>query len=386
MRVLIRADASVLIGTGHIMRCLTLAEALRERGAECQFICRDHEGHLLEKILQRGFYAYCLPLANNFVEPHNSDVNQELSHLAWLGSDWATDAAKTKGCANGDIVDWVIVDHYALDIRWEKAIRPICHRLMVIDDLADRLHDCDILLDQNFYRNQDQRYQGLLPKHCKTLLGPTFVLLNREFEKARKGLRIRDGVVKNIVVFFGGSDPKNQTQTVLAALKKLNMPDISVDVIVGPINSNRRAIKLFCDQLPSVRYHYNVSNMAELIVRADLGIGAGGYSMWERCYLGLPTITVVIAENQVRVTEDVAELGAIDYLGSTHSLGVDDYASAISSMISNPRRLKNISDVALDMMQKNTMISVVDEILNFPQQDSASDRPRSNSATLTNQS
>jgi UDP-2,4-diacetamido-2,4,6-trideoxy-beta-L-altropyranose hydrolase len=365
MRVLFRADASVHIGTGHIMRCLTLADALRERGAECQFVCREHEGHLIENILKRNFYVHRLPLVKNFVEPNNSIFKHEPSHIAWLGSDWTTDAEKTKDCTNGSVVDWVIVDHYALDIKWEKSIRQICQGLMVIDDLADRLHDCDILLDQNFYLNKEWRYQGLLPKHCKTLLGSDFFLLSTEFEKARMGLRKRDGTVNHIAVFFGGSDSNNQTQIVLAALKKLNMSGISVDVIVGPINQNRDVIKLICDQMPGVSYHCNISNMSELIIKADLGIGAGGYAMWERCYLGLPTITVVVAEHQVSVTKDVAELGAIEYLGSSDSLGVDDYARAISTFISNPLRLKNISAVALAMMNKSTTTMVVDELLNF---------------------
>lgn len=365
MRVLFRTDASVRIGSGHIMRCLILAEALGERGAECQFVCREHEGHLIEKILKRGFFVHRLPLVKSFVEPHNLISNHEPSHLAWLGSDWTTDAEKTKNCTNGNVVDWVIVDHYALDIRWEKSIRPICKRLMVIDDLADRLHYCDILLDQNFYLNKEWRYQGLLQKPCKTLLGPDFLLLSTAFEKARVGLRKRDGTVNRIVVFFGGSDSSNQTQVVLAALKKLNMSGILIDVIVGPINQNKRVIQLICDQLPNVNCYYNISNMSELIVKADLGIGAGGYAMWERCYLGLPTITVVVAKNQLSVTKDVAELGAIEYLGSSDSLGVDDYANAISALISNPLRLKKISDTALAMINKGATKMVVDELLNF---------------------
>jgi UDP-2,4-diacetamido-2,4,6-trideoxy-beta-L-altropyranose hydrolase len=381
LRVIFRTDASVCIGIGHVMRCLTLAEALKDRGAECCFICRKHEGNLLEQIRQRGFDAYDLPVAAEFAESIGSGANQYSGQSAWLGSDWATDAAQTKAGAGGTGVDWVIVDHYALDERWERAIRPICQRLMVIDDLADRSHDCDLLLDQNFYLDQDLRYQELLPKHCKTLLGPAYVLLRPEFEKTRKGLRTRDGTVKRILVFFGGSDPENQTRTVLAALKKMNTPDISVDVVVGHTNPNRHSIQVLCGQLPDVTYFCNVSNMAELIANADLGIGAGGSAMWERCYLGLPTITVVFAENQVRTTEDVAQLGAIEYLGWTNLLGEDDYERAISRLIATPQRLKQITDAALAVVQKQTTSSAVDEILNFQQQDSVSDSSRSMRAT-----
>lgn len=367
-RIIFRADASVRIGMGHVMRCLTLAEALRERGAECQFISREHEGHLLEQIRLRGFHVYGLSVP----ESAGSDASQQLDQYAWLKLDWVTDAEQTKACSN-ELVDWLIVDHYELDSRWEMAVRSICRKLMVIDDLADRPHDCDVLLDQNFYRDQDQRYQGLLPKQCKALLGPAYVLLRPEFEKARQGIRMRDGIVKRILIFFGGSDPKNQTRTVLAALEKVNSSEISVDVVVGHTNPNRHSIKELCDQLKDVTYHCNVSNMAELIVNADLGIGAGGSAMWERCYLGLPTITVAFAENQVRTTEDVAQLGAIEYLGWSDSLGAVDYERAISRLIANPQRLKQISDAALDVVQKQPTISVAQEILNFQQQEAVSD-------------
>lgn len=383
LRVIFRTDASVRIGIGHVMRCLTLAEALRELGAECRFICREHEGHLLKQIRQRGFDAYGLPVAAGVSESIGLDEQHVSGQSDWLGADWATDAAQTIVSAGGTAVDWLIVDHYALDARWERAIRPICHRLMVIDDLADRQHDCDVLLDQNYYRNQDQRYQGLLPKHCNTLLGPAYVLLRPEFEKARQGLRTRDGIVKRMVVFFGGSDPKNQTRVVLAALKNVKTPDISVDVVVGHTNPNRQLIQVLCDQLPAVTYHCNVSNMAELMVNADLGIGAGGSAMWERCYLGLPTITVVFAENQVRTTEDVAQLGAIEYLGWTNLLGEDDYERAISRLIANPQRLKQISDAALAVVQKQTTSSVAHEILNCQQQDSATYSSHSTCGTFS---
>ncbi len=383
LRVVFRTDASIHIGIGHVMRCLTLAEELRARGAECQFICSEHEGHLLEQIRLRGFDAYGLPICSDSFASSDSVQEKDRQQSECLGSDWVTDAAQSQVGAGDTAVDWIIVDHYSLDARWESAMRPLCHRLMVIDDLANRPHDCDVLLDQNFYRDQDKRYQGLLPNQCKTLLGPAYILLRPEFEKARQGLRVRDGFVKRMLVFFGGSDPKNQTRTVLAALEKMNATDISVDVVVGHTNPNRNSIQVLCQQLPGVTYHCNVSNMAELIVNADMGIGAGGSAMWERCYLGLPTITVVFAENQVRTTEDVARIGAIEYLGWTDSLGVDEYVRAISSLIANPQRLKQISDAALEVVQKQTTSLVADEILSFHQQVSACHSSLSRSATVT---
>lgn len=364
MQITFRVDASLQMGTGHVMRCLTLAQALRERGADCRFVCREHPGHLIQSIRGLGFEVMALPLGSESSNLDGDNADQ-LTHAPWLGATWRSDAAQTIQALGEDRPDWVVEDHYALDARWESELRPYCGKIMVIDDLADRDHNCDLLLDQNFYFNKDLRYQGLIPTPSKTLLGPAYVLLRPEFAEARQVLRVRNGVVKNILVFFGGSDLKDQTRIVLTALERINRLDISVDVIVGHTNPNRHSIQALCDHLPDVTYHCNVSNMAELIVNADLGIGAGGSAMWERCYLGLPTITVVSAENQVRTTEDVAQLGAIEYLGWADSLKATDYERTISSLINNSQKLKRISDTALAVVQQKTTNSVVDEILNF---------------------
>lgn len=325
------------------MRCLTLADALRQHGALCEFICRAHLGNLIDFIRQRGFNVHELP----------------------PGDDWVIDVEQTKVGIGSERLDWLVVDHYALDERWEKALRPLCQRLMVIDDLADRPHDCDLLLDQNYYCDQDVRYEKLLPKFCTTLLGPSYVLLRPEFYAVKQKLKVRDGVVKRILIFFGGSDPERQTEMVLIALERLGRKDILVDVIVGPANEHTDSIRALCNRLPFANYLYSVSNMAELIEKADLGVGAGGSAMWERCYLGLPTITVVFAENQVHTTKDVAQLGAIEYLGWTDSLNVDDYVCAISDLISNPLRVKQITCAALSIVQKETTIAVVNALLRF---------------------
>jgi UDP-2,4-diacetamido-2,4,6-trideoxy-beta-L-altropyranose hydrolase len=236
---------------------------------------------------------------------------------------------------------------------------------MVIDDLADRSHDCDLLLDQNYYHNQRQRYEGLLSEQCLALLGPSYVLLRPEFAEAKKQSKERDGTIKHILVFFGGSDPTNQTEVVLTALQQFHKSDISIDVVVGLTNTNRMVIQKLCEKLPNAAYHCSVSNMAELILKADLGIGAGGSTMWERCYLGLPTITVVSAPNQVHTTEDLANVGAIEYLGWSDLLSPNEYACAIKAAIANPRRIKQISDVALGVMNATATTTAVDEMCNL---------------------
>jgi UDP-2,4-diacetamido-2,4,6-trideoxy-beta-L-altropyranose hydrolase len=368
LKIFFRTDASVSIGMGHVMRCLTLARALRDRGAECHFICREVPNYSFDAIRQAGFEATVLSLP---VHKHTADPTSDkaiFSDIKWISTDWSWDVTQTISAIQYERPDWLIVDHYFLDARWERAIRPFCNRLMVIDDLADRSHDCDILLDQNFYLDLHKRYQGLVPEHCKKMLGPTYFLLRSEFDEKRVSLRVRDGKVRRILIFFGGTDSKNQSKTALEAAVQLGRSDISVDLVVGQNNPNRHSIKKLCDQLPGVSFHCNVENMAELIANADLGIGAGGSAMWERCYLGLPTITVVVAENQVRSTQDVDQLGAIAYIGSAESLSVIDYKHAIHDLIDRPQRLRHMSNVAFAIGQNRKASSVIEEILKLSQE------------------
>jgi len=337
MRVVFRTDASSQIGIGHVMRCLTLADKLRDRGSEVIFICAEMQGDMNKPILEKGFPVFPVTLG----------TNSGLDNY-----DWKTDAAMTNDTLidlNG--VDWLIVDHYALGLEWETAIRPYIKHIMVIDDLADRKHDCDLLLDQNYYRDQENRYQDLLPDHCVTLLGPANVLLRSEFTNAMKKLRKRDGSVQRILVFFGGGDLTNQTRNVVKALKLLDNHEINMDIVVGMANPSRNVIQALCEGMLNVSFHCQVTNMAELIHNADLGIGAGGSAMWERCCLGLPTITVVTAENQEKTTVDVDSVGAIEYLGWYNELGSEDYARAITRMIENPLRLIQIGEAAFSILQ-----------------------------------
>jgi UDP-2,4-diacetamido-2,4,6-trideoxy-beta-L-altropyranose hydrolase len=254
-----------------------------------------------------------------------------------------------------DGIDWVVVDHYDLDIKWEKAIRPFTYHLFVIDDLADRMHECDLLLDQNYYLDLESRYNNLAPSYSSKLLGPSFVLLRDEFISQKITLRKRDGLIKRILVFFGSSDPTNQTNRVLDALMLLNLNKVLIDVVVGMSNPFRDSIKAYCDQYSALNFYCQVSNIAELMSNADLAIGAGGSAMWERCYLGLPTITVVFAKNQECTTQDVSKTGAIKYLGWFDKINVTDYVESIRYFISHPEYARQMSNLALSIVQTATV-------------------------------
>jgi UDP-2,4-diacetamido-2,4,6-trideoxy-beta-L-altropyranose hydrolase len=200
MRIAFRADASPQMGTGHVMRCLTLADALKGRGAQSTFICRPHAGHLLDLIKQRGHEAIVLsPADDAFTAPADP------FHAKWLGTDWASDAAQTEQSLGNQVVDWLVVDHYALDCRWEQEMRPHTRRIMAIDDLADRPHDSDLLLDQNLGRTA-QDYCGLLSSHTQTLIGPSYALLRPEFIQWREySLQRRaQPQLKHLLITMGG--------------------------------------------------------------------------------------------------------------------------------------------------------------------------------------
>ena len=260
----------------------------------------------------------------------------------------ATIAALPGSFSSG--ICWLIVDHYGLDAKWETRMRPVVRKIMVIDDLANRPHDCDLLLDQNFYDGFESRYDVLVSDSTRRLLGPTYVLLRPEFSSARKKLRQRDGTIRRILVFFGGSDPTNQTLCALKGIDALQRPDILVDAVVGSANPHRDEVRAYCESRSWANFHCQISNMAELITAADLGIGAGGAAMWERCALGLPTLTVTFADNQVRTTQDVAKVGAIAHLGWSSNLSSADYTNAILAFLDRPDDLLCISAKALELI------------------------------------
>lgn len=362
-KAFIRTDASVEIGAGHVMRCLTLADVLKTNGARCSFICHDYEGHLFDEILRRGYEVCVLSSRETKTNPHDLEVNKSGGRKSSLGLDWKFDAFESKRCIGSAKADLVVVDHYNLGAGWESELRGSCKKIMVIDDLANRVHNCDILLDQNYYVNMDERYVNLVPEKCIVLLGPNYVLLRPEFEEAKKRVRQRDGSVKRIMVFFGGSDPTMQTAKVIGALNMLNISGILVDVVVGQNNPNKIWINNICS-LSNFKFHCNISNMAELALNADLGIGAGGSATWERCYLGLPTITVAVAENQVRTSKDLAQLGAISYLGWHDEIESGDYLFEIQRLIDNPQQLRHITDAALKIIDNRSMDLLVRCLIN----------------------
>lgn len=312
MKIVFRCDASLQIGTGHVMRCLTLANALTEQGAKCYFICREHKGNLLDLIQQRGYPTYSLAIETELQAKKENTL--KLAHATWLGASQQHDALLCDGLLQSLQPDWLIVDHYSLDERWETKLRPHCKRIMVIDDLADRYHNCDLLLDQTFSRDIED-YVQWVPKHCQLLCGANYALLRSEFAQWRKySLEHRKaGQLEHLLINLGGIDKDNITTQILKGLQKSALPEhCKITVVMGPTAPWIKSVKNQAALMAwKTEVKTGVSNMAELMANSDLAIGAAGSTSWERCCLGLPTIMIVLAENQRQIAKNLEQANAV---------------------------------------------------------------------------
>lgn len=313
LRIIFRTDASLQMGTGHVMRCLTLATALKQQGAAVTFICRDHTGNLIEKIQQTGFTVHKLTTINKPVTNKQPSEKKQLFHAAWLGTTQEQDALDCQSILEELQLDWLVVDHYALDKHWQQALKPYYKKLMVIDDLADRQHGCDLLLDQTFGRDSDD-YKPFVPEHCQVLCGTEYALLRPEFAQWRAySLKRREkGQLEHLLINLGGVDKDNITTLILKALSSASLPEnCQITVVMGATAPWVKAVEQQAALMPwPTEVKVGVNNMAELMANSDLAIGAAGATSWERCCLGLPTIMVVLAENQKLAAEALEKINA----------------------------------------------------------------------------
>lgn len=318
MKVVFRVDASLRIGSGHVMRCLTLATALREAGAECRFLCREHEGHLAATLRARGFDCRLLP-----APPAAAAPAADGDYAAWLGVEAARDADECVALLAADApADWLVVDHYALGADWERRLRPHCRHLLAIDDLV-REHDCDLLLDQNLGRDT-MDYAGRVPAAAIVLTGLAHALLRPEFARARAGSLARraGGGLHSLLVTMGGVDLDNATGAVLQRLTTSPLPPACrLTVVMGASAPWLAQVRALAAALPwPCDVRVDVSDMAALTAACDLAIGAAGSTAWERCCLGVPAALVVLADNQRPIAEALAAAGACWPLGRPQDL------------------------------------------------------------------
>jgi UDP-2,4-diacetamido-2,4,6-trideoxy-beta-L-altropyranose hydrolase len=357
MKVVVRVDASGAMGMGHVMRCRTLAIALRKRGVRVHFITRAHPGHLGDMLERDGFPVTLLP------QPAASGEDDGNDYAVWRGVTQHEDADQTIVAIDNQECDLLIVDHYGLDQVWEVRLRPHSRKLMVIDDLASRPHDCDLLLDQNYAVNGQERYKAWVPAHCQLLLGPRYALLLPEYAQLREAIAPRTGNIKRVLVFMGGADNANVTGMVLAALSADQLAHLDVDLVIGPNYVHKGEVIAQATARPNTYLHCNRPHLADLMTKSDLAIGAGGVTMWERMCMGLPSLVISIAENQVPSCEALDSAGLIRYLGTAHGLDVNAIKIAlINSLVAAEQYLALVASnhVLVDGRGASRVIEVLD--------------------------
>jgi UDP-2,4-diacetamido-2,4,6-trideoxy-beta-L-altropyranose hydrolase len=344
MKIVFRVDASLSLGTGHVMRCLTLAGTFRERRDVVSFVCRLHSGHLCDLIEARGFPVCRLTMRGR------KRTAQATSRTAWLGASWQDDARQTRAAIEEQgAVDLLAVDHYSLDADWESVLKGSARRVFVMDDLADRPHDCDVLLDQNLHDAPESRYLGLVRKTTRVFVGPRYAVLRPEFDDF--SVRVRDRGVERLLVYFGGADVTNEALKIVLALRTLELEAPVATFVLGPSNPHARALRRAAAGFDRIKIIEATSEMARLIDQADLGIGTCGGAAWERCALGLPALVVVTAENQRDDARILHALGAVRNLGAAHLTGVQSWSKAISELRNNPTALRSMSRASAAVMK-----------------------------------
>lgn len=347
-RFFIRVDSGTEIGTGHAIRCMSLAYALKKMNFEPCFISKKNRGNISKFFIDHGFMVYyiknsCLKLKKN--ENIIDDVNQTVKII-------------TKHKSKSPLL---LVDHYDLDFKWEKNLRKHVDKIIVIDDLA-RKHDCDLLLDQNYHKNSKTRYDKLVPRKCVKLLGPKYALLRTEFSNLRKNNVKPRKIFNNVLISFGGSDPTNETEKVLSAIKILkNKKQFKeINVVITNSNRNKNKIRQICNSIPHTKFYQNVYDIGKLMCKADLAVGAGGSSTWERFCLGLPAIVSIVSNNQYQTTRVLAKKELLINVGLAKNLTIKKYVKIFENL--DTKKLRNISKNSLNVVDGNGSFRVAKEI------------------------
>ena len=355
MRVLIRCDASLAIGSGHVMRCRNLARALQQRGAEVLFVCREKPGDLIA-LLAEEFSVMHLPSLSDHELPLDSLQGRDL-YAAWLGCSQlqdVDDCLRLIGLAEIGSIDWLVVDHYGLDQTWERLIceglRGSNHgepRLLVFDDLADRPHQADVLVDPNrLDATASETYQPQVPIGCRMLFGPAYAPLDPLYAQLHL-LSPQRCTLQRVLVFFGGVDQANCTAVALEALCHPDFAHLAVDVVLGAATAHHASVSQLVQRRPHTQLYAGLTSLAGLMLRADLAIGAAGTASWERAVLALPTIVIPVADNQRQGAQALADAGAallIDLQQVRKTTGL--LIQAVRTLLAQSDRLKQLSDAA----------------------------------------
>lgn len=357
MNAVIRADASTSIGNGHVMRCLTLAKALVNIGVDTAFVCRPLPGDLISYIESQGLSVLVLPELPALPHGVSLDPEKLLPH-------WQQDAQECLALLANHETHWLIVDHYGLDASWHQAMRPVCHQILVMDDLANRPLDADALLDQNPGRFSAD-YDAYVPASVPRYIGPAYAILKPDFAMLRAQSLNRRSHAQglHILVSMGGVDAHNVTESVLQALEQAALPDETrITVVLGLHAPWRGVVEQTVSRLSfPTQLITHTEHMAELMCNADLAIGAAGTTALERCCMGLPSIQLVLADNQATAAVALAQAGAALTIPLQQ-----DLSEAINSALSHllqPENLIQMQQAAAHMVDGQGCQRVLDEVM-----------------------
>lgn len=355
MNIVFRVDGSTQIGLGHVMRCLTLLQQTVEKH-DAYFVSFPLPEHIEKLIKNAG--AILLPLKTNDVTDECQRNLNVLSETAQINHANACLCLLDKQIKND--IDILIVDHYSLSAPFEKHMRIKARHIVVIDDLADRFHECDILIDQNLFKNYQTRYQHLVPPSCQLLLGPSYSILRKEFYEPN----LNERKSNHIFVCFGGSDPVNMTTRVVDTLIKLKSFKFTADIVVGSGYDHKRSLAQKIKDQSNIKLHTNCSNMSALMSKASTAIGAGGGMHWERAKTKASGLIITLAENQIETTRYLHEQNCCMWLGHYGDVTDDVLDAAIEHILASPDKVIEIAQNAYKLLGKNQSSTfVMDTIL-----------------------
>ena len=342
--IFIRVDSSTKIGYGHLMRCLALADSLK-KFFKIYFISSSLPGNIISEINNKKFKIFRFNVKLQKINIKN-DSEKTISIIKKYGN-------------NNSIL---ILDSYILSKQWENSVKPFVKKLIVIDDQPNRSHNCDLLIDQNLSSDNKKRYEKLLPKKTKKLLGPKFVMIRKEFNLLRRYVKIRTFPIKNILVSFGGTDTDNQSLKILNSFKKTDS-NLHFDIVLGKGNKNKKYIKNLCSKQKNFSYHEQINYIEKLMLKSDISIGSSGSTAWERCCLGLPSIISISAKNQKNIANELSKRNCAINLGDVKQLDKSDYKSSINK-ISN-YQLKKMSKNSFKLVDGKGTERILEHILDM---------------------
>lgn len=352
MNIIIRCDSSWAIGSGHVVRCRTLGLQLKNCGVNVVFVCKRLDGALIS-YLEDDFRVLTLVEQSNssLVDSRNSRTTDDDEVADWLGWSESRDAQETLAALDKHTDkdwDWVIVDNYALGVEWEAQVASSLQsklfgkpKIFVIDDLANRCHCADMLLDQNFHGNHSYyRYKDLISASSLGLYGPHYALLQEEYGNIRKHSRTTSGF-RRIFVYFGGSDVYGLTLKTLRALTKPFAQSMIVDVVIDTQHRDYQQIRHLAGLRENTYIHSGLKSLSGIMSRADFAIGACGTTTWERVAIGLKSLVWTIADNQVASAEELSRHGYIMLAGKASETSEGRMAEIIHDYLKSEETLRD---------------------------------------------